>query len=178
MTSAWSSSRKTNRVLPQDLGPTTMAVKGCLKGSISSLSSSSSSSSIYTISTSSSFPFPFPSEAGGRGRGTHGRWIRERLCARYLFPSIIIADVEIALATSIIIIQSDSYSFVRVVQAPTIGTLVLFSIIIMCVYAIYTDSLLTVNQYLVLYWILPRWFTSDIGFLMVCVCVCVYARSH
>jgi len=157
MASAWSSSRKTNRVLPQDVGPTTMAVNGCLKGSISLLSSSSSSTStIYTISTSSSSPpLPFPSEAGGKGRGARERRIRARLRARYLFPSIIIADVEIALATSITIIQSDSYSFVRVVQAPTIGTLVLFSIIVMCVcacmYAIYTDSLPTVNQYLVLY---------------------------
>jgi len=133
MASAWSSSRKTNRVLPQDVGPTTMVVKGCLKGSISSLSSSSSSTStIYTISTSSSSPpLPFPSEAGGKGRGARGRGIRARLQARYLFPSIIIADVEIALATSITIIQSDSYSFVRVVQAPMIGMLVLFSIIAM-----------------------------------------------
>jgi len=41
------------------------------------------------------------------------RGIRARLHARYLFPSIIIVDVEIVLATSITIIQSDSYSFVR-----------------------------------------------------------------
>ena len=100
-----------NTVLPHDVGPATMAVNGCLKGSIFSFNHRHHRFHHLLLL------LPLSYTRQGRERGTH-------------FLSIIDVIVEIALIATIAVIQSGSYSFVIVIQSTKTGSSVLFSIAI------------------------------------------------
>ena len=116
-----------NTVLPHDVGRATMAVNGCLKGSIFSFNHRHHRYLYHFHHLLLLLPLSYTRQ--GRGGGARGDPKSARSRARH-FVSIIAVIVEIALIATIAVIQSGSYSFVIVIQSTKTGSSVLFSIAI------------------------------------------------
>jgi len=131
--------------LPHDVGPATMSVNGCLTGNILSnlIGRQFYLYHLFLLLPNPHLPFP-KAGRGGKGQDALPRGARVRP-RPFIRPSkSVVITVNIALTTTILIIQSGSWSYIM--QSPTIGNTVLFSMttfdvcvcVCACVRAIYT----------------------------------------